>query len=391
MYNYLSHHGIKGQKWGVRRFQNPDGTYTTYGKQRRNLGNNVKRNKPYTKDVNEIVDTLTDKEKELLGAPLHEKWIEPDVESQTLVNKAKTIVQREGNTPVSFIELWTDESTTAQIAIATRNDPKYRGKGYADMNVEQAIKWTEKYGNTSIKELQWIAENSNTKSLELAKKHGFVKDKVQNYDDYTYFTRKNPNFSTLKTSTDIYKKAKAEEPRITRDIQNTGAKLHGLEHRLKTKESIDRKLNKEIDEERVTVNTAASGIKDAVRYTTLSSDKNFVKNYNIFKEKMSEKGYEEVRCKNNWNLYNEGKVKHKSVQSVFETPDGYLFEVQFQTPSSQKAKDLKVPIYEERRKVGIDSQKAHELEQKMIKLAEDVPNPPGIETIKTYDKHRYQK
>ncbi len=24
----LYHHGIKGQKWGVRRFQNPDGTLT---------------------------------------------------------------------------------------------------------------------------------------------------------------------------------------------------------------------------------------------------------------------------------------------------------------------------------------------------------------------------
>lgn len=32
----LYHHGIKGQKWGVRRFQNPDGTYTNAGKERRN-------------------------------------------------------------------------------------------------------------------------------------------------------------------------------------------------------------------------------------------------------------------------------------------------------------------------------------------------------------------
>ena len=31
---YLAHHGIKGQRWGVRRFQNPDGTLTPEGKER---------------------------------------------------------------------------------------------------------------------------------------------------------------------------------------------------------------------------------------------------------------------------------------------------------------------------------------------------------------------
>ena len=33
--NELYHHGILGQKWGVRRYQNPDGTYTEAGKKRR--------------------------------------------------------------------------------------------------------------------------------------------------------------------------------------------------------------------------------------------------------------------------------------------------------------------------------------------------------------------
>ena len=32
--NYISHHGIKGQKWGIRRFQNPDGTRTPLGRKR---------------------------------------------------------------------------------------------------------------------------------------------------------------------------------------------------------------------------------------------------------------------------------------------------------------------------------------------------------------------
>ena len=34
--NYLMHHGIKGQKWGLRRFQNADGTLTPDGKRRYN-------------------------------------------------------------------------------------------------------------------------------------------------------------------------------------------------------------------------------------------------------------------------------------------------------------------------------------------------------------------
>lgn len=33
--NYLYHHGIRNQKWGIRRFQNRDGSYTEIGKKRR--------------------------------------------------------------------------------------------------------------------------------------------------------------------------------------------------------------------------------------------------------------------------------------------------------------------------------------------------------------------
>lgn len=34
MSDYLIHHGIKGQRWGVRRYQNEDGTLTVLGKKR---------------------------------------------------------------------------------------------------------------------------------------------------------------------------------------------------------------------------------------------------------------------------------------------------------------------------------------------------------------------
>ena len=40
MIDYIYHHGIKGQRWGVRRYQNADGTLTAAGRRRLNLSNN---------------------------------------------------------------------------------------------------------------------------------------------------------------------------------------------------------------------------------------------------------------------------------------------------------------------------------------------------------------
>ena len=43
--DYLAHHGILGQKWGVRRFQNEDGSLTAAGKSRYSTGNTAAASK----------------------------------------------------------------------------------------------------------------------------------------------------------------------------------------------------------------------------------------------------------------------------------------------------------------------------------------------------------
>lgn len=48
MSSYLMHHGIKGQKWGVRQYQNPDGSLTEAGKMRYGSGKNIEKR---TEDV----------------------------------------------------------------------------------------------------------------------------------------------------------------------------------------------------------------------------------------------------------------------------------------------------------------------------------------------------
>ena len=186
----LYHHGIKGQKWGVRRYQDKNGRLTKAGKERNRYRNNIIRNRPYTDDVNDIVRTLSDREKELLGASKHEDWINKEYENDTLTNIAKTFITKVGDTPVSFLEVWTNESRIGQIAIATRNDEKYRGKGYASKEVERAIKWAERYGKYTIDELEWWAEENNKGSRRLAEKYGFIYDGNEGSEGYAHYMRK---------------------------------------------------------------------------------------------------------------------------------------------------------------------------------------------------------
>lgn len=88
MYNeeYLSHYGIKGMKWGVRRYQNADGTLTNAGKKRltKDLKKEYKRDfsssQPYRtsenykqKLRNEIDKVITDDDKQRIKTA-KEKW-----------------------------------------------------------------------------------------------------------------------------------------------------------------------------------------------------------------------------------------------------------------------------------------------------------------------------
>ena len=189
-----------------------------------------------------------------------------------------------------------------------------------------------------------------------------------------------------KLASSIYNNSIRLEPKITKDvsaaIKNSGAEIYGLDHKLKTKESLSRKISTDSKEKNISLNKAAKAINDAIRYTSIANDNNYVSSYYSVNRKLQNKGYTEIKCKNYFNLYKQGKAKHKQITSVFSDKHGNVFEIQFQTPSSIKAKELKTPLYEEARRSGISASRKKQLIKQMERLSEKVNDPRGVYKIK---------
>lgn len=186
----------------------------------------------------------------------------------------------------------------------------------------------------------------------------------------------------------IFNKSSSVEPQITRDVvscaSQSGCKMFGLENRLKQPGSLAAKIGQEANEKNVTFEKASESINDSIRYTAISNERDYVSNYESIKQKLNELGYREIKCRNYFYLYSLGKVQHKSVQCIFIDRDGNRFELQFHTPSSQAAKELKIPLYEEARETGIGEARKSYLEMHMHDLAERIPDPRNVYTIKSY-------
>lgn len=113
--NYLYHYGILGQKWGVRRYQNSDGSLTEAGKKRYErdiLENNAKKKDNRIKDLEET-------------GPDVRRWVMEDGEraKQTIDASVSTVknLQNLGNAiskrPTTIIDLsaMDDEEMRDQI------------------------------------------------------------------------------------------------------------------------------------------------------------------------------------------------------------------------------------------------------------------------------------
>lgn len=84
--DYIAHHGIKGQKWGVRRFRNEDGSLTSLGQRR--YAKDSKELQRLQKKSDKQADKVSKRSAKLARYSRRPRWLMDD---GITANKAKRV------------------------------------------------------------------------------------------------------------------------------------------------------------------------------------------------------------------------------------------------------------------------------------------------------------
>lgn len=176
---------------------------------------------------------------------------------------------------------------------------------------------------------------------------------------------------TPKSVLDIYRRKAKNEPAITKDMQELsdekGGRLAGLNHRLKDEASFLRKVKADAADKGIGMDEAAEQINDAVRYTMVfESPEEFANSVKATEASMFQKGYKRYDHKRK-NFFSEsvGDRTYEGYNTVWISPAGDTFELQFHTEQSLKIKSINHDIYKIARQSTDQAERAR-LVQQMI-------------------------
>lgn len=168
-------------------------------------------------------------------------------------------------------------------------------------------------------------------------------------------------------------------PRLLEISQRMGVPMAGLEFRLKSLESLQRKVATEMFEhgQGAPVAPALDDLKDAVRYTYTSSDAMFVDDVTVVAAQLESAGFERIKWQLSWS-----DDSYHGLNTAWRDPvSGQTFEVQFHTPGSLWMKEYTHPLYEEGRLPTTTSDRMTAIETEGAVLNRQVTRPPGLEQL----------
>jgi len=178
------------------------------------------------------------------------------------------------------------------------------------------------------------------------------------------------------------------EPKLTKDIveitKKTGAYSEGLESKLKSLDSLTRKIRNEYAELKadgidISIDYITKSINDANRYTSILNEDTFVEQYHNIHNGLLNAGYKLIKTRNTFKM---DQVSYKGINSNYENADGVVFELQFHTSESFALKNGKLhELYERYREIETTQERKEEIVREMIKLTSNLKVPKNIDKI----------
>jgi hypothetical protein len=208
-----------------------------------------------------------------------------------------------------------------------------------------------------------------------------------------YGSKPNPDAELLSRA-EVYAEqnvahAKEIEPAITEEmhsLEDGSRKLVGLEHNIKGKGSMARKIaNDATDWYGGDLEQAAGDVNDSVRYTLICDEKTMATDVEECMTALKKDGYKVVEFKNS---YGNKEVPYKGINTTVETPDGSRFELQFHTEESFSVKEETThTFYEIGRNKGVSTEYEEKLANGLSKSASNQVDSPYLDEVgKKYPK-----
>ena len=195
---------------------------------------------------------------------------------------------------------------------------------------------------------------------------------------------------------DYYKTCVDNEPQITSDLydiaEELGTEMFGIQYRLKSagenEDGVCRiadKISQYMSEGEMTGNPisyeeAAHQVRDIIRYTQAGTPETLTQNYLRTKEHLEAKGYKLVRVRNSWKTFTKN-APYRGVNTVFVSPDGIMFELQFHTAESLVTKEAEHPLYEICRNPNTTEEEKEALSEERYQMYVGMTEPDNIEEI----------
>ncbi|KKW49032.1 hypothetical protein RN20_23165 [Xanthomonas phaseoli pv. phaseoli] len=188
----------------------------------------------------------------------------------------------------------------------------------------------------------------------------------------------------------LLRRARQMEPQVTDMLQRIaarhGGQLAGTQHQLKSYGSLQEKLTQRMALKKQTLQEAAAGVNDALRYSVVLEPQDFTAGLRATLAALDDQGHARVKLTNQFTDY---PPVFKAINVTLRSPEGALWEIQFHTPETFALKERFHDLYNRAHALALGGASRAEqriLQSPALESFNRVASPPGCEEIDNWQE-----